>query len=154
MCFGFWPTFYFHPLVSRWTCFDYSVVYWCPPVLLVFDRNTTEHDGTWRNTTEHDRTRRNMTEHDATWRNTTKHDGILYIYTIYIYIYKYIYICIYIYKWIWLWRCYAWAGCYHHMDCQLSLWSEWTSADTPYGGNSQPMRNTSIVKFICICIYI
>ena len=28
------------------------------------------------------------------------------------------------------------------------------SADDPYGGNSLPMRNTSIVKFICICIYI
>ena len=28
------------------------------------------------------------------------------------------------------------------------------SADNPYGGNSQPMRNTSIVKFICICVYI
>ena len=28
------------------------------------------------------------------------------------------------------------------------------SADNPYGGNNQPMRNTSIVKFICICIYI
>ena len=30
----------------------------------------------------------------------------------------------------------------------------WTSADNHDGGNSQPMRNTSIVKFICICIYI
>ena len=28
------------------------------------------------------------------------------------------------------------------------------SADNPYGGNSQPVRNTSIVKIICICIYI
>ena len=26
----------------------------------------------------------------------------------------------------------------------------WTSADNPHGGNSQPMRITSIVKFICI----
>ena len=32
------------------------------------------------------------------------------------------------------------------------LVESWTSADNPYGGNSQPMRNTSMVKFICICI--
>ena len=63
--------------------------------LLVFDRNTTEHDGTrrnmtehdgtWRNMTEHDATWRNMKEHDGTWRNMTEHDGTLYMHSIYIF---------------------------------------------------------------------